>query len=359
MKKIGIVTWYDHKNFGGSLQAYALQRVLQEAGYSAHLMRYIPENFSPRQIKARIKNFVKRITRYHYDAFNGFYDIYYCMSRPYYKDTLHLANSAFDVFVCGSDQIWAPNVFDSFYFLDFVDEDKLKLAYAPSIGLNVIPEELKKKYLLLLRRLDAVSCREKQGTALIKKEFGLDAHTVLDPTFLMEKDAWLELACASKKQYGGAYIFCYFLNQTNAYHSLVKRYGVSKGVSIKCISKRLEDEQLYDDYITEAGPLEFLALLKNAECIFTDSFHGMALSMNLNKKFYVFKRFDDTDYICQNSRIYNLIDLFDIPGVLVSPEQSVESLSCDLDYSEINMRLCELRAESKQWLFSNLEREND
>jgi polysaccharide pyruvyl transferase WcaK-like protein len=112
---------------------------------------------------------------------------YFKQTKVYFdNDELKELNSKFDIFVCGSDQIWAPSVFDKAYFLEFVNS-KYKFSYAASLGLNMIPNELKKEYHDLLLDFDSVSVREKKGQDLLK-ELGVNSTVVLDPTFLLNKN---------------------------------------------------------------------------------------------------------------------------------------------------------------------------
>ena len=43
LKKIGILTWYNHGNYGSALQAYALKTFLEKLGYKAQIIPYIPQ----------------------------------------------------------------------------------------------------------------------------------------------------------------------------------------------------------------------------------------------------------------------------------------------------------------------------
>ena len=114
-------------------------------------------------------------------------------------------------FLCGSDQIWTPSIryLDSVYFLDFVPRTVGKIAYAPSIGCNYIPERLKPKMKELIGRIDFLSVREEHGAELIEALCGRRPEVVLDPTLLRTKKEWEDFSVPP--ELSEPYILCYFL----------------------------------------------------------------------------------------------------------------------------------------------------
>ena len=104
---------------------------------------------------------------------------------------MYRLNSKYDKFVCGSDQIWSPNLFDENYFLKFVDNPDKKIAYAPSFGVNeIVDDELKINIGDLVKDIGSLSIREDVGVNIIKDIANRDAKVVLDPTLLLEKEIW-------------------------------------------------------------------------------------------------------------------------------------------------------------------------
>lgn len=167
-KDIGILTWFNHDNFGGSLQAYALQEVLERLGYTSEFIDYRNKKTIKSYLRKNLKYFLsfvpfllpKKNRKVLKSKFRNFeHNLLNITKKIYTKDNIEYVNKKFKGFICGSDQIWAPNVFDPIYFLSFVN-DKPKLTYAPSIGLNQIPDELKDKYYSLIHDLDCLSVRE-------------------------------------------------------------------------------------------------------------------------------------------------------------------------------------------------------
>ena len=150
MKKIGIMTWHSHDNYGSVLQAYALSNKIKKTDSDVEFIKYTPKgrkktifDFS---LKYYTKQFFNKIAIKKYEKeFNNIHELFskfrennfkyskYCEG---YTDLRRVCNS-YDKVVCGSDQIWSPNVYDENYFLSFLNDSK-KIAYAPSIGVSKI-----------------------------------------------------------------------------------------------------------------------------------------------------------------------------------------------------------------------------
>lgn len=352
---IGIFTWHFFTNVGSFLQALALQNVIHSLGHSVKIIDY-RKNYLPKGVKGYIwKTFTKFYFLLPHFLLPRQMMKYYVIQRKYMnlspnvsKENLQKLNNLFDAFVCGSDQIWAPNVFDESYLLSFVAPDKKRIAYAPSIGLQVIPESLKTLYKSNISKFSAVSVREKQGADLLKKEFGIFAQTVLDPTLLLDSVEWTELLKISKVR-EKPYIFCYFLGKNTWQVQFAKKIADRDGKKLFIMSPHKEFAKYADKYWKNLMPDRFLELVSSAEQIFTDSFHGMAFSINFQKDFYFFHRFADNDPINQNSRVDNLANLLGLESRLVTQD----SLFIDnkiLNYVEVAKRLQNERQKSLQYL---------
>lgn len=348
--KIGIITWHNYPNFGSALQAYALHRYINALGGDVRIIDYAPEK--PRLWRIRLvlsffDQFIpkKAAEKFHY-RFLSFECRYFRKTRRYVTiESLAKTNRSFDIFICGSDQIWAPNVFREIYMLSFVEDAKKKLSYAASIGLPEIPVDLQPVYNRLLKRFDRISVREKQGRDLLSL-IGIDATVVLDPTFLFAKEHWIKLAKMGRKR-TGPYILCYFLGQTERHRKMAEAIAAMKEYSIVCLSRFEMDKR--PSFITDsdAGPREFIGYVSNAALVITDSFHGLCFSINLNRDFYVVNRFEDGDAINQNSRIEHILTALSLEARLIT---RVPDMLEPIDYAPVNRDLERLRNVSRQFL---------
>jgi hypothetical protein len=172
---------------------------------------------------------------------------------------------------------------------------------------------------------------------------------VLDPTLLISREEWLAKVEKSKAP-KGPYILCLFLGENPLHRKAVDTYKVAKGYKNVVIPFKKGDYTWGDRIMGEAGPLDFIDLVNNAAMVFSDSFHGAAFALNLNRPFGVFMRFSEDHPICQNSRIRNLLDLFSLQKRLVRDDGSFEGIDADIDYAVVNGKLAAERARSLSYL---------
>lgn len=361
---IGIVTWIGTGNFGTSLQSYALHKFLEQQGYNVYLIKEFCNNdFSIRkQLKKHLTD-IRTLTGRHLKSFlfktnagricsfnKANYHIRIIRNE---KEKNALVEDT-DVFVTGSDQIWnCYHNFSPFMFLDFVDCKK-RIAYASSIGTNDFPEFCVQAVYKLLNKFKYIGVREKSAADFLNKFLDReDVTQVLDPTFLLDSEDWQLFGANANIDFTipDDYILCYFIGCNPDIEEQINKLREKTGIHNVILIPSLENNTLrFNDCMVyrQAGPYEFVHLLSNAAIICTDSFHACALSVNLSKKFVVFKRFHDNDPQSQNNRIYDLLDTFhlkaDFSGI------SVINIT-----SEVMSLLLNLRTKSANFLIQSIE----
>lgn len=367
MKKVGIMTWYKYDNYGTVLQAYALSYTLKQLNCNPLFVNYHPrkavegivnKKLILKKIKVVISDFIyqKYYSADRIKLYDEFRKIHIKETKPCNNyPELHALNDIFDGFVCGSDQIWSPSVFDEKYFLSFVDDDAKKIAYAPSLGLTKITDEsIKKQIKKLVSLFGHVSVREQQGAELLKSLIGKDIQVVLDPTLLLNTQNWnalLEKSDFEDKELGD-YLLCYFLNPDYKYQIEVRR--LAKKFNLKIISIPMYKQCVLGKVPFEVGPLEFISLIKNAKYVCTDSFHGMAFSINYNVPFSAFLRFGDKNPNNQNSRVLSLLNLLSLEDRIYSSVHVSNAIGLE-DFREVNKKLELFRKLSVQFLEEAIE----
>ncbi len=364
-KKVGIITWHYFPNFGSALQAYALQTSIEKLGCQAEIINYRDLKYGHYSFRIAIKEKIKyflcntlpqgALRRRFYEPFYAFRQKYFHMTQGTpEKKVLIKQSRKKDVIICGSDQIWAPNVFNPVYMLDFVPEKVTKASYAASIGLNQIPDELCKTYTELLSSFQAVAVREKAGADLLQEKCKVQATVVLDPTLLIEQSHWEKLE-AKQPLVHEDFVFCYFLNAKHTYREKVELYAKERNLKIVGCSANPADNSWIEKPTDKMGPQEFLWLVHHAKTVITDSYHGTIFSLLYHKDFITFERFASTDKICQNSRIYQLDDYFNISKRILKASDS-EALSVpQFDFDVFEEQLSILREQSLRYLKSVLE----
>lgn len=363
-KKTAIMTWFTYQNYGTALQASALSNIIRNMDYKVAFVNYHPKGGSinnPKLFLAnrtfqKIKNYGKKpYCSSNRDILYGDYlsNRISCTQKVTSYPELHDLNKKYDAFICGSDQIWSPLCYDSKYFLDFVDNTDKMIAYAPSIGSTKIDDPIiRERMAQHISRFKHLAVREQQGANLIKELTGTDAKVVLDPTLLMDATEWNEFANIDEvEKIDGKYILCYFLGDAEKYMRYVRTLSKESNIPFYVIPVTARQKNSGNVVPFEVGPSEFVSLIRNAEYVVTDSFHGMAFSVNYNKPFAVFKRFRDNDPKNQNSRIFNLLQLLGLKNRLVDYKntQNIQDM-LECDFSEANRKLKEQRGSSIDYL---------
>ncbi len=394
-KRVGIITMFHESiNYGGVLQAYALHKTIQNLGFDCSVIRY-SENISAVAINAinrellegsstlehisKIYDLFIRTTKYIFrtafkifvkrtyldqkislrkNAFSTFNNAHISSTEPYTAETIAKCVENYDIFVCGSDQIWNPKRFAPVYFLDFVPKNKLKVAYAPSIALNTLTDPEIACMQPLVNRLDAISVREKRGKELVEMLTNKEVHWVLDPTLLLNHDEWTKIIRPYPIK--RPYIFCYMLGKKKENKQFVVRVAEKLNMPIVTMPGVANDDFISltygDTRVYDAGPGEFLSLIQNAEYVITDSFHGSAFSIIFRKRFFVLKRSDDDNRSSINSRVYNLLEICQLENRLINDVGSFDSanLADEIDYETVFIHLDEKRRQSLEFLIQAL-----
>lgn len=377
MKKVGLAVCYDTKNFGSQLQVLATIKKIEDLGYKTEIIRYkkkltptfvlqtIPRLFNVSFIKAKLysKNKKQKIERYpdiaknihvRNSRFNEFVEKYFTnLSKPYagWENLVRESAKNYDMFLCGSDQLWLPNNLGShFYTLEFAPNNKPKIAYATSFGVSQIPKQQKKATAKYLNRFQYLSTRELAGQKIIQELTGKTASVVCDPTLLFDAKGW-ERMLLERKLVEEPYVFCYFLG-TNEEHRKVanefkKRTGL-KLVTCPYLDNFVEkDQQFGDIQMFDMDAADFVNLIHHAEYILTDSFHGSVFSILYHKKFMTFNRFM-AGTNSRNSRIDSLCTLLGLSERRFNG--NIMDVKKDIDYVGVDKRLNKLRANSIEYL---------
>ena len=265
------------------------------------------------------------------------------------------SNEKYDVFICGSDQIWYPffleNDSQDYYFASF--SNKKKIAYAPSIGVKSMPEYLKTKMNKLVSQFSYISAREIEGCKILGDIVNKEVTHVVDPTLLLNSSQWAKLL--SHTSIKGGYILLYLLTYNKKYVEVAFGFARQHKLPIKIFFTQKEYYTIPCEKIYGAGPIEFLNQIKNAEYMLTDSFHGSIFSYIFKTQFVTFKRFKDDSELSQNSRVENLLSELGLSQYLIGEDDCsrinrLEKIDFELAEQHINP----LIGKSKSYLINAL-----
>lgn len=381
MDKIGVLSIYhNNHNFGGMLQAYALCEFLNVCGYNAeqicvdftyddYWMEQIRKHNGWKKIRA-ILSFIKHQAEHRIkkiksipiskdleqrnQKFCEFEESIPHSSEIYTIHNIGKTNDIYDLFVCGSDVIWNCGMPAVVAALGF--SSKKKIAYAPSVGTAELPDWWVSEYLSYVKQFDRVSMREESACRQLEEVIDKPVFCAADPTFLLMRNQWESLvsdvdSCIERE------CFCYLLGNNISQREGIK--NIAKELNLTLVTEPFSTEQVYQkcDYhfgdIQDfmSGPKEFLAHIKNADIIFTDSFHACVFAIIFNKEFYAVPRLNGKNGAL-SGRIKNLLSSFGLEDKYIENLSEFKRLTCD--YNRINNKLEEMQHKSADFLLEGI-----
>lgn len=387
--KIALVTCYFIRNYGSQLQALATQLAVQKLGYDCE--HICIDGLLPEINAGRKRFFVRNIFDYgtwsdkipalkrmaylkttgkkycqpiglRNKMFDKFSSENFILSQRYTSKT-QITSVAKDyyAFIVGSDQLWLPsNIAGDYYTLNFVPEDINKIALATSFGVSSLLKVEAKMASKFLNRINHVSVREQSGKELVKLVADRDVPVVCDPTLMLTSDDWDNLIPTDRIE-KEKYIFCYLLGNHIEQREYIKLVSKKTGLKIIQIHSGnsfmfTRNERFADKEMFEAGPSEFLRMIRDAEFVFTDSFHCTVFSLQFKKNFYAFRRFATEGKTSTNGRLYSLLDIVNLQDRMLRGNEDIEEvIGKQIDYTQVHAALANFRQFTWDWLKTALQ----
>lgn len=368
--KIGILTLPLHTNYGGILQAYALQTVLERMGHEVNFISPLkyPVHTVKQKIKKNLSLLAHRIkvdyivSRIHGESYimvsetKRFIDKYLNVSD--FPTISAVKEDSFDAIVVGSDQVWRPLYFGEkrmeHAFLAFAKDWKIKrVAYAASFGSDKweLNEGKTIECRNLAKRFDAISVREKSGLELCRTYLHVDAQWVFDPTMLLDAENYNKLLDRIPNKNITPNILTYIIDRSKEKEEIISLIRESKKMPV-CISNSRAEDTSGIEYRLEQRiqpPVEsWLWGFKNASFVVTDSFHACIFSVLYQKQFYVVANRERGV-----ARIQSLLASLGLEDRLVYRKDDVD-LSKVIDYNRVNRIVSERRDISLAFIKNNL-----
>lgn len=344
--KIAVVTLPLHTNYGGILQAYALQHTLVQMGNTATMARFSKgpayRIYHPFVVWLKQKGLMSYRHNYPLTArehrivrqnTSQFIDSHIRQTLP--VSGRRLSRMGFDAFVVGSDQVWRH--YDTRYFLDFVPAGSkvLRIAYAPSFGTEkwpFMPDQTDKVRELAVR-FDALSAREDSGVELCRERLGMDVELMPDPTILPGREHWESLASGFTGERCPA-VMSYILDRTATKNAIVEKVCATLSLTENSVMPEASPGRKTDIRKCIWPPVEqWLAGFADAEFVVTDSFHGTVFALLFNKPFIA---------ICNDgrgaARFHSLLGLFGLGNRLVNDEDEISAklIRERIDFAKVN-----------------------
>lgn len=374
--KIGILTYHFSDNYGALFQAYALRQWFLDQGHHAEFINYHPDyvesggriNISNLFSKQNLKVVYLKLSKLQRQwlgnkqlnkEFDYFRNHYLGITDPEFKTIYELEkfNHNYDLLVCGSDQIWNPSEqfgLDPVYFLNFKTKktDVRRISYAPSFGRGEVDVRFHAELKSMLKLIDAISIREQSGVPIIENLIGTKPACVPDPTILLEdySNIMKPYELTSKK-----HVFCYGLRSRDVIGDVAENISEKLGCA------------LYSPYNAhrrwkEIGktvypcPRQWLYLLNSSEFVVTNSFHGTALSILLNKPFVFVGLLGVREKF--NSRALNLLGSVGLQARFINnfDSNTIKEL-CDnpINWDDVNNKLAYMRNVGSSYLIKQID----
>ena len=313
--KVGILSLTLHTNYGGILQAYALQTILERMGntvivldkdrgchrsalrQSLTLGKFLLSKYLFRKdvvySNPRKKDKERREREQHTQTFIK-KNIHRCVVRNIQPGVF----SNVDAIIVGSDQVWRPKYFKGQWktgieqaFLQFASSYQIKrIAYAPSFGTEEweYSEEETGNCAQLLRLFNAVSAREESAVSLCREKLHLsDVKLALDPTLLLSKEDYIQLVERTQTVKSSGNLLCYILDNSKEKQALVSQIARERNLIPFHTNSQIGNPHAPQKERIQPPVEQWIRGFIDAEFVITDSFHACVFSIIFGKPFVV------------------------------------------------------------------------
>jgi len=375
--KIAILTQPLGHNYGGLLQAYALQHHLKAAG---HAVETIDDRRKPEVGRVPIGTIMRNIGRLVFGRIRSlptaqrqadrlanlaaFRDRHLAMSPAILGDAAlrdHFRTQRFDAVIVGSDQVWrprySPNILN--FYLDFVEDGDMpirKLSYAASFGVDSweYTPELTAQCGRLLQTFDAVSVREASAVTLCREKFGIEPDWVVDPTLLLEPGDYDDLLQDAPGNPHAGGVVAYVLHPSRGKRRIADEVAAALGCEVSVIIPETPLAQIPRGEMAAhryPGVDSWLRQVRNARFVVTDSFHGTVFAILFNRPFIAIG-----NPVRGMARFESLLSQFGLADRLVGPEAAVTPamIRAEIDWDAVNRTRRSLAAEGRAFLNRHL-----
>ena len=308
--KFGILTFHEADSYGAVLQAYALQQTLCRLGCDSEFVQFeTPANTaSAPPAGGAASVFVRRLQiegQKRKALFDDFRQKYMQISRPYLPT--ENIDEQYDCFLAGSDQIWNFRIpgADARYFLPFARPEK-RYSYAASFGADALPEKAIPWVSRQLSAFHGISVREESGCGIVRQLTGREAEVCLDPTLLLERSAWEALM---PQQSTEPYFLLFLLKYDEDLAAKAREAAEKEGVSLRIVAASFMPQMGISAWNT-TGVTDWLCAIRDAQCVFTNTFHGMAFSLIFGKRLRV--QLLGGELSSRNGRLEELLAFLDL-----------------------------------------------
>lgn len=287
--KIGILTVFDAVNYGSFLQAFCLQEYLKREGHDVVMVKKNSLVYEKWRFTS-LCTYKPSKMGFKFQLAKGYFN-------SWKKFNVDRNPKSLDLLIVGSDEMWELNniTFKTIpeYFGNNV-EAKKKVTYAVSSNSTKKEDILRYPFIQEgLRNFSKVAVRDKSTFDAYFPYLEVTPQYTVDPTLIMDLSGYL----IETKLHD--YILCYTYTFKDYMIDAVKELAKNTGKKIVVAGQNFD----WADLCIPANPFEFLGLIKGADFIVTDTFHGTTLSIALKKEFVAF---------AYKTKVYRALELFNL-----------------------------------------------
>lgn len=364
MKKIAIITLHDVNNYGSVLQAYATQRYFENMGLDSVMIDYRRPwetklgywiYLNEKSLKGFARNVMYFPTKIiQLGVFRRFRNRYLKLTAHTYSSEAELKANRIvaDYYCTGSDQVWNSGWNEGIipaYFLSFVEKKALKFSFAASFGDSKLSSEEEAKIKPYLEAYDLITVREEQSVNMLRNDLGMQAVEILDPTLQMEGEFWKSL-CKPERFLNEKYILLIQLNRSKVFDSLSVRFAKKREMKLVRLCLRVDQIVLPGKCVLIPEVEDYIRLIRDAECILTDSFHTVSFCLNLEKQFYVYypEKYSE--------RLKSILSIMNLNDRELKP--TAKDKDTDIEYEEPRKIIKNKRELAKKLIAEVIKKEN-
>lgn len=365
--RIGIVTMTLRYNYGGILQAWALQNILTQLGHDAYVFDFVVRKYPPLWKMPLLYGY-RLLLNLEGHKFPIFFEKKYYNEDKVLRQNVRkfidrnikllpcnslrdIKQGDFDAFVVGSDQVWRPEYFlgrhNKDAFLAFTNGWNVKrISYAASFGKDDIswPKRRINECSKCLKKFDAVSVREDSGVKICREKFGVDAVHVLDPTLLHSKEEYIKLIQTADTPKSPGNLHCYILDETDDKTKLIDVISKQRGLTPFRVNSKVESHNVKLEERVQPPVEKWLRAFYDSDFVVTDSFHACVFSLIFNKQFVVYANKDRG-----LTRYFSLLKPLGLENRIIYSAADYSDLE-EIDYEIINKKIQTMRNESMDFI---------
>ena len=352
-KKIAVMTSYYINNYGSILQALATKEYLYRMGLDVVFINYVRDNVRNRKVVNPnwetniIRKTIYRLYKYvdgrsKERVFSGYINKHLALTSPFNtKEDLYNSEIDADIFCVGSDQMWNSEYNGGVIeenFLGFAPKGKKKISFSTSMGMTAYNETEVERMKELLDDFSFISVRENSAVEILSTAGLSNVYQMLDPTLLITDKQWRNII--KIEQMYKNYVLIYQLNDNPDMQEFARNIAREHNLSVIQITYYMSQHWRDIKSIYDPSIEEFVSLIVNADYVVTDSFHGTAFSINLNKEIFAFSPEKYSD------RINSILSITGLENRLV---QDIDQYAMPnpIDYEKIEgiLKKCRQKAE--------------